>query len=255
MWTLPHQFSNSTNNSIGKTIPDIMVDNGTAATHHAIANSTTNQSLHDVLGFQNSSSSNTTGNTTDPNANLQINWLGFPKMDNFVDVFSVCCSVAVIFGGLIPYIPQYLKIKRSKNSDGFSTYANILRIMFWFGHHFELPLLIQSFVMIAGMMAMMEICIRVKDKRSSYTISAIGLGSSTSHRRRRFRIGKLNEFIQRFGSLESSSSSESFPINSAPVSSNGSSNDTSLSSFSFHHEPTVRVAEEESSIETAGEKT
>lgn len=110
-------------------------------------------------------------------------------MDNFTDLFSICCSVAVIFGGLIPYIPQYLKIKRSKNSDGFSTYvcltlliANILRIMFWFGHHFESPLLIQSFVMIAGMMAMMEICVRVKNKRSPYTISAIGLGSSTANR-------------------------------------------------------------------------
>ena len=51
---------------------------------------------------------------------------GFPKMDNFVDIFSICCSVAVIFGGLIPYIPQYLKIKRSASSDGFSTYGKQL---------------------------------------------------------------------------------------------------------------------------------
>lgn len=44
----------------------------------------------------------------------------------------------IIFGGAIPYIPQYLEIKRLKNSDGFSPYvclnltiANILRIGFW----------------------------------------------------------------------------------------------------------------------------
>lgn len=69
--------------------------------------------------------------------------------------------------------------------------ANILRIMFWFGHHFELPLLIQSFVMIGGMLAMMEICVRVKDKGSSFTISSI-IGAPGQRARRRFRIGKTD---------------------------------------------------------------
>lgn len=128
-----------------------------------------------------------------------------PKMDNFVDIFSICCSAAMIFGGLVPFIPQYLKIKNSLNSDGFSTYvcltlliANIMRIMFWFGHHFELPLLIQSFVMIVGMLAMMEICIRVRDKSSSYMISAIG-GPSGPNRRRRFLNGEYNNVPQSCG--------------------------------------------------------
>lgn len=49
--------------------------------------------------------------------------LAVPKMDTFVDIFSLTCSTAVIFGGLVPYVPQYLKIKRSRNSDGFSTYG------------------------------------------------------------------------------------------------------------------------------------
>lgn len=65
------------------------------------------------------------------NATMATNDYGhlfeLPKMDNFVDLFSLCCSTAVIFGGLIPYIPQYLKIKRSMNSDGFSTYGECLR--------------------------------------------------------------------------------------------------------------------------------
>lgn len=39
-----------------------------------------------------------------------------------------------------------------------------MRIMFWYGHPFELPLLLQSFVMIAAMLTMVEICVRVKDK-------------------------------------------------------------------------------------------
>lgn len=45
---------------------------------------------------------------------------------------------AMVFGGVVPYIPQYRDIRRTQNADGFSTYvclvllvANILRILFW----------------------------------------------------------------------------------------------------------------------------
>lgn len=89
------------------------------------------------------------------------------------DLFSLAVSWiaagAMIFGGAVPYVPQYRDIKKTDNADGFSTHvclvltvANILRIMFWFGKHFELPLLIQSFVMILTMMVMLSLCIRVK---------------------------------------------------------------------------------------------
>ena len=56
----------------------------------------------------------------------------------------------MIFGGVVPYIPQYRDIARTENTDGFSPMvcfvlliANTLRILFWFGRHFELPLLTQ----------------------------------------------------------------------------------------------------------------
>lgn len=72
---------------------------------------------------------------------------------------------AMVFGGIVPYIPQYRTIRRLRDAEGFSTYvclvllvANILRILFWFGKHYELPLLIQSIIMITTMMAMMHIC-------------------------------------------------------------------------------------------------
>ncbi len=42
--------------------------------------------------------------------------------------------------------------------------ANILRIEFWFGKHFETPLLVQSIVMIICMLVMLELCIRVHSK-------------------------------------------------------------------------------------------
>jgi solute carrier family 66, member 2 len=62
-------------------------------------------------------------------------------------------------------------IKRSQNAEGFSNYvcltlliANILRIEFWFGKHFEIPLLIQSIIMIACMLIMLELCTRITYK-------------------------------------------------------------------------------------------
>uniref|UniRef100_A0A6G1SF23 Solute carrier family 66 member 2 n=1 Tax=Aceria tosichella TaxID=561515 RepID=A0A6G1SF23_9ACAR len=124
-----------------------------------------------------------------------------PKMDNMMDVFKISCSTAMIIGGLLPFLPQYIKIKKSRSSDGFSTYvcltlllANILRIAFWFGHRFELPLLIQSFVMIAGMMAMMDICIRVRNMESGYVVSSIGVRPNTM-RTRRSLIGLNNHYF------------------------------------------------------------
>lgn len=47
-------------------------------------------------------------------------------------------SLLIIFGGVVPYIPQYLEIRSSRNAEGFSIYvcltllvANTLRIFFW----------------------------------------------------------------------------------------------------------------------------
>lgn len=62
-------------------------------------------------------------------------------------------SGAMIFGGVVPYIPQYRDIARTQNTDGFSPMvcfvlliANTLRILFWFGRHFEIPLLTQVWI-------------------------------------------------------------------------------------------------------------
>ena len=116
-------------------------------------------------------------------------------------------SVAIIAGGVLPYIPQYLSIKRTRNSEGFSTtvcltllIASILRILFWwisffcillaaepialtechrnviwtvirnfrmfirfrFGRNFELPLLIQSFIMSGVMLSLVKLCVETR---------------------------------------------------------------------------------------------
>jgi len=53
-------------------------------------------------------------------------------------ILSCLASVFMIFGGVIPYLPQYREIKKKESADGFSTYvclslltANTLRILFW----------------------------------------------------------------------------------------------------------------------------
>ena len=45
---------------------------------------------------------------------------------------------SMIFGGVVPYIPQYRTIRKTRAAEGFSTFvclvlliANILRILFW----------------------------------------------------------------------------------------------------------------------------
>ena len=57
---------------------------------------------------------------------------------NVITLVSFAASAAMIFGGVVPYIPQYYDIYKTRNIDGFSTHvclalliANILRILFW----------------------------------------------------------------------------------------------------------------------------
>ncbi|XP_071973122.1 solute carrier family 66 member 2-like [Engystomops pustulosus] len=97
-------------------------------------------------------------------------------------VMSWMSSCFMVFGGILPYIPQYQEIKRTSNTDGFSTWvcfvlliANILRIFFWFGKFFEIPLLLQSFFMIITMLSILHLCCavqtvnRVSTKQHAFT--------------------------------------------------------------------------------------
>ena len=61
---------------------------------------------------------------------------------SFGDLVTFGAAQMMIFGGIVPYIPQYLEIKRTKNAEGFSTFvcltlliANTLRILFWYVYY------------------------------------------------------------------------------------------------------------------------
>uniref|UniRef100_A0A674EM47 Solute carrier family 66 member 2 n=1 Tax=Salmo trutta TaxID=8032 RepID=A0A674EM47_SALTR len=62
---------------------------------------------------------------------------------------------AMVFGGVVPYIPQYRDIRQTQKAEGFSSY-------WWFGRYFETPLLWQSIVMIATMLIMLDLCTDVR---------------------------------------------------------------------------------------------
>lgn len=85
-------------------------------------------------------------------------------------LLSWLASLVMVFGGALPYVPQFQEIQRSGNTEGFSTrvclvllIANILRIFFWIGKQFELTLLLQSVVMILAMFAMLHLCCTVQN--------------------------------------------------------------------------------------------
>ncbi|KAL5466821.1 hypothetical protein EMCRGX_G030972 [Ephydatia muelleri] len=86
-----------------------------------------------------------------------------------VTLVSWIAMGAMVFGGIVPFIPQYRKIKLKRSTEGFSTFvclvlllANIMRILFWVGKRYEYPLLAQSVVMVLAMIALMHLCVKVE---------------------------------------------------------------------------------------------
>lgn len=100
-------------------------------------------------------------------------WMSLPTLYSWLSPLS---SVAMIVGCVLPYVPQYLTIYKTRNCSGFSTFvcltlliSNILRIAFWFGHPFELPLVIQSTIQIVAQILLLELCVRVKRQNANTT--------------------------------------------------------------------------------------
>jgi len=88
-----------------------------------------------------------------------------------LQLVTVGSELAMVFGGVMPYIPQYLQIQSKQTTQGFSMFvclallmANTLRIIFWFGNHFETPLLIQSILMNLTMFALIHLCVKINNK-------------------------------------------------------------------------------------------
>jgi uncharacterized protein with PQ loop repeat len=88
-----------------------------------------------------------------------------------MQVVTLGCEIAMVVGGVVPYIPQYIQIKKKQTTQGFSIYvclallmANTMRILFWFGNHYETPLLIQSILMNIAMFVVIQLCVSINTK-------------------------------------------------------------------------------------------
>ncbi|KAH8377991.1 hypothetical protein KR093_008445 [Drosophila rubida] len=99
-----------------------------------------------------------------------MDWIISDELDIKVShVVGWAAATAMVVGGVIPYVPQYIEIKKTQDAEGFSLYvclallvANSLRILFWFSSRYELPLLVQSVVMNVTMFLMIHLCVKVK---------------------------------------------------------------------------------------------
>lgn len=74
---------------------------------------------------------------------------------DYSSLTKIFIDCVLIFGPNLAFISQIKKFQSSKSSDGFSKIicllillANILRIFFWYGKRFDIPLLFQSIVSI-----------------------------------------------------------------------------------------------------------
>lgn len=103
-----------------------VIQNITNVSPHDTQQAVVTNSSHIINQVGSNFSSNITNQSSSTMTQDDL-WWELPRIDNFVDLLSILCSIAVIFGGLIPYIPQYIKIKRSMNSDGFSTYGKMCK--------------------------------------------------------------------------------------------------------------------------------
>ncbi|KAI9494398.1 PQ loop repeat-domain-containing protein [Zychaea mexicana] len=82
------------------------------------------------------------------------------------DLASMAMSLAMSVGPAIGYVDQYLIIRKHQSSAGFNPvtcgillFSNILRVFFWLGKRFDTTLLIQSLIMIAAQLVLLEIVV------------------------------------------------------------------------------------------------
>eukprot|EP00127_Corallochytrium_limacisporum_P004820 Clim_evm3s183 gene=Clim_evmTU3s183 len=90
--------------------------------------------------------------------------------------FEFMADLGMIFGGAVAFYPQYSRISKRQDTDGFNLnvclillLAHVLRIFFWLGSPFAMPLLWQSIVMVIMVFALLHLCVTVNKQRNMYT--------------------------------------------------------------------------------------
>lgn len=99
-----------------------------------------------------------------------------------MDPFGTLLNLIIVFGPIVGFIPQYNEIKKSRDSNAFSTLicfillvSNTLRIFFWFGKRFDYSLLFQSIVMIVAQLLLLELIVRIKKSQNVSSTNKKGI--------------------------------------------------------------------------------
>lgn len=87
--------------------------------------------------------------------------------------WSSVSAVAMAVSPPLPFVAQYLEMRRTRSSEGFSTLvpllllaANALRLAFWFGKRYSAVLLVQSVLLIATQLALLRLAVALRAARA-----------------------------------------------------------------------------------------
>ena len=88
----------------------------------------------------------------------------------FSSIIKYSADILMIFIPSIGYIFQAMKFKQTKSSKGFARFlclllliANILRVFFWFGKKFSLPLLFQAIIVIISQIYLIHVYLEYQE--------------------------------------------------------------------------------------------
>ena len=93
-----------------------------------------------------------------------------PENNPFSSIIKYSADILIIFIPSIGYIFQAMKFKQTKSSKGFARFlclllliANILRVFFWFGKKFSLPLLFQAIIVIISQIYLIHVYLEYQE--------------------------------------------------------------------------------------------
>ena len=87
--------------------------------------------------------------------------------------WSSVSAVAMAVSPPLPFVAQYMEMRRTRSSEGFSTLvpllllaANALRLAFWFGKRYSPVLVVQSVLLIATQLALLRLAVGLRAARA-----------------------------------------------------------------------------------------
>jgi len=95
-------------------------------------------------------------------------------------IIATVSSIGMAVGPPLVYVDQAYSIIKRKDSTGFSwdvcgvlLIANIIRVFFWLGNRFEIPLLVQSLLLILSQLLLLSICLHYSPRSETQSYAPL----------------------------------------------------------------------------------